>query len=401
MNVRAYMRITFCLFVGCLLAAGFMLLLNLANPNAWASTGALFASTTGTGTDCTQGNPCSLQTALGQAVDSDSLFVAGGTYTSTSSISVVHISNKSFTLYGGWDGAASGAVLRDPDTYPTILDGEGQRRVVYISGNSSPTLDGFTIANGLSGEAAGIALFVYDHPNATPVIRNCVITNNVATGGWGGGILIDGGRPIIEHNRIMSNTTPYEGGGVGAAFGSHLTLENNLIAGNSALVSGAGVRLRDTWTTLRNNTIAYNSGTGGDGIYVTNTTITLTDNIIVSNTYGLRTAGTITETITFNDVWRNSTSNYSGLPDPTSSDGNISLDPIFVSGPHGDYYLSQLSSGQALQSPCVDAGSDLAVNIGLQNRTTRTDKEVDSGIVDMGFHYRAVRRILLPLVLKS
>lgn len=401
MNARAYMRITFCLFVGCLLAAGLMLLLNRAHINAWASPGALFASTTGTGTDCTQSNPCSLQTALGQAVDGDSLFVAGGTYTSTSDDGVVRISNKSFTLYGGWDGSDSGTVLRDSVTYPTILDGEGQRGVVYITENSSPILDGLTIVNGWRGEAAGIALFVSGHSEAMPVIRNCVITNNVATGGWGGGILIEGGRPIIEHNLIMSNTTPYEGGGVGAAFGSHLTLENNLIAGNSAQDDGAGVRLRDTWTTLRNNTIANNSGAGGDGIYVTNTTITLTDNIVVSNTYGLRTTGAITETITFNDVWGNTTSNYSGLPDPTGSNGNISLDPIFVSSPHGDYYLSQLSSGQALQSPCVDAGSDLAVNIGLQNRTTRTDREVDSDIVDMGYHYRAVRRILLPLVLKS
>ncbi len=40
--------------------------------------------------------------------------------------------------------------------------------------------------------------------------------------------------------------------------------------------------------------------------------------------------------------------------------GNIDLDPLFVSGPDGDYYLSQIAAGQAVDSPCVDAGSDLA-----------------------------------------
>jgi hypothetical protein len=35
----------------------------------------------------------------------------------------------------------------------------------------------------------------------------------------------------------------------------------------------------------------------------------------------------------------------------------------------------------------VDAGSDTAAKLGLQNKTTRTDKRGDSGIVDMGYHY--------------
>jgi len=52
-----------------------------------------------------------------------------------------------------------------------------------------------------------------------------------------------------------------------------------------------------------------------------------------------------------------------------------------------DYHLSQMAAGQAENSPCVDAGSDLAVKLGMDRFTTRTDKAADSGIVDMGFHY--------------
>ena len=54
----------------------------------------------------------------------------------------------------------------------------------------------------------------------------------------------------------------------------------------------------------------------------------------------------------------------------------------------GNYYLSQIDAGQTVDSPCVDAGSDTAVNLGMDNSTTRTDVTADDGIVDMGFHYR-------------
>ncbi|UCF44472.1 MAG: hypothetical protein JSV99_06070, partial [Planctomycetota bacterium] len=67
--------------------------------------------------------------------------------------------------------------------------------------------------------------------------------------------------------------------------------------------------------------------------------------------------------------------------------GNIHSDPCFVSGPLGDYYLSQVAAGQEIQSPCVDAGSDLAANLGMWIHTTRTDEVGDEGMVDMGYHY--------------
>jgi hypothetical protein len=100
-------------------------------------------------------------------------------------------------------------------------------------------------------------------------------------------------------------------------------------------------------------------------------------------------------------VWSNTTANYSGLADPTGSDGNVSLDPLFVEGPLGSYYLSQVAAGQAADSPCVDAGSESAVIVALDGRTTRSDSELDSGQVDIGYHHRvvSVSMVYLPLVL--
>jgi hypothetical protein len=88
------------------------------------------------------------------------------------------------------------------------------------------------------------------------------------------------------------------------------------------------------------------------------------------------------------DFWTNGpTASFSCIgAGTTSGTGNITSDPLFVT-PGTDFHLSQIPSGQASDSPCVDAGSDLASNLGLDTWTTRTDNAGDAGIVDMGYHY--------------
>ncbi len=81
---------------------------------------------------------------------------------------------------------------------------------------------------------------------------------------------------------------------------------------------------------------------------------------------------------------------YSDVEGGFSGEGNIDADPLFVTGPLGGYYLSQTAAGQPVDSPCVDAGSDTAENLGLDTRTTRSDQVGDAGIVDMGYHYPIV-----------
>lgn len=68
-------------------------------------------------------------------------------------------------------------------------------------------------------------------------------------------------------------------------------------------------------------------------------------------------------------------------------EGNINQDPRFVAGPLGAYYLSQVSSGQNVNSPCLDAGDPATAPWGWESLTTRTDEQPDAGVVDMGYHY--------------
>jgi len=77
-----------------------------------------------------------------------------------------------------------------------------------------------------------------------------------------------------------------------------------------------------------------------------------------------------------------------GTPTEVSDQGgNFNKDPLFSRGPGGGFHLSHTESGQKTNSPCVDAGSQLAAFQGLDEFTTRTDQTRDTGTVDIGFHY--------------
>ncbi|MHC4527048.1 MAG: right-handed parallel beta-helix repeat-containing protein, partial [Planctomycetota bacterium] len=73
--------------------------------------------------------------------------------------------------------------------------------------------------------------------------------------------------------------------------------------------------------------------------------------------------------------------------DPWDADThNFSADPNFTHG----YYLSHIDAGQDFDSPCIDVGSDTAVNVEMHTHTTRIDgvKDVPDSNVDVGYHYR-------------
>jgi len=241
------------------LTLALLMVLNSSPLTIYAASTDCFVKVGGAGT-CVQNDPCALGTALVQVQDGDTIYVAGGTYTGTGA-AVITVT-KSITLYGGWDGADSGAVARDPVAYPTTLDGQNQRRVVYISGNITPTLDGFIVAR---GNATGLTANCPSNPdgcgggifvlNAHPLISNNTITNNVAaittTGnptvaiGYGGGLYLQSAnRAVISGNLIISNaaSTAYwgMGGGLylhGSASGTQVQF--NRVLSNTATTTGA------------------------------------------------------------------------------------------------------------------------------------------------------------------
>jgi len=67
---------------------------------------------------------------------------------------------------------------------------------------------------------------------------------------------------------------------------------------------------------------------------------------------------------------------------------DILADPMFVDPAHGDFHLMQRVAGQRATSPAVDAGGIDVSTAGLTGLTTRTDGRPDTGIVDLGYHYK-------------
>lgn len=263
-----------------------------------------------------------------------------------------------------------------------------------VLSNTTATVYSNTFVANIAGLSGG-ALYL---GGGNPTIDNNIIFGLNTAGGSGGGIAVAGGTALIKHNRVISNTATQQGGGIAVSDGAAPTIHNNLISsnGNSGVgvnSRGAGISINGAAGLVRNNTIAYNSDGSGEGIWIegASTTPTIVNNIIVSNTYGIRGptkgGGYPTPVISYNDVWSNPSGNMVGenIAGKEQADGNISEDPLFVTGPLGWYYLSQTETSY---SKAVDTGLGNAAEVGLDDRTTRTDGLPDSDAVDMGYHYR-------------
>ena len=97
------------------------------------------------------------------------------------------------------------------------------------------------------------------------------------------------------------------------------------------------------------------SVSGGAGINVASTPLTVTNTISAFNTGGTATANGInvsntTPVLSCNDVFGNEGMNYGGVADPTGTDGNISQDPLFCDLAGGDYAIEDGSPCAAGQS---------------------------------------------------
>ena len=280
-----YRRVLGSLAGSALLLAGLLLFLAHTGQTVRAAGAAFFVTPGGAG-DCSQAAPCTLSTALAQAGEGDALYLGAGTYTGSGG--AVITLTRSLNLYGGWDGAPSGAVGRDPRLHISLVDGENARRGVFISGPGiAVTLDGLQItrgnADGLDGrpssdeDAAGGGIYVY---TATLTVNDCRIYSNTAAltlDGYGGGIYAYGSQLTLTASTVESNTAgisgPYHrnyGGGVALEYSPHALLRGNRIRGNRAAVGegswfrGGGVSfLFSGYARVLSNTIQGNVACDG------------------------------------------------------------------------------------------------------------------------------------------
>lgn len=202
------------------------------------------------------------------------------------------------------------------------------------------------------------------------VIRNCDFVMN--HGRHGGAVLVECNDTVtLAHCRILDNTADVNGGGIASRNWSAapLALEGCLVVGNSANGDGGGLFAANavSWTVslldLRSSTVAANEAARGGGLFIaSDSRVDLANTVLWQNVAPLAAeiamiASTPTSqlNVSYCDVRFgqpgvhvvNGMLNW-GL-------GNISADPLFAGAEY------RIAAG----SPCIDAGDNAAVPLGL------------------------------------
>jgi len=214
--------------------------------------------------------------------------------------------------------------------------------------------------------------------DSTARIKDCVMTGNDAQGFGGAVYLIGpnlpGGAAELTNCLITNNTAGLDGAGLSLNVDATPTISNCTLAGNVVSApdgSGGGISCYDAFVEIINSILWSNSAANGREIAVG-------DPLEPNNPPA-------SATVTYSDVRSGAPGVYvaKGCVLNWGGGNNITANPLFIDGHH----LSQTEAGDLANSPCVDAGSDLAEAFDLDRYTTRSDGVPDTGIVDMGYHY--------------
>jgi uncharacterized repeat protein (TIGR01451 family) len=285
----------------------------------------------------------------------DEILVAEGVYTATSG--QVLFMQYDVVIRGGYSADFS---AWDPQAYPTTLDGRGLMRVVYMQGDITPTLEGLRLTNGYVNEDGGGIYSVDAHP----IISGCRIFSNTANSGEGGGVYLsnaDNARLIgseIFGNTAGSGAMSGGGGGIYLHQSDDVALTNNLVLENHIIVGvapGIGVDASDVC--LLHTTLARNSGGRGRGIYAVDSTVWMTNTILVSHTVGIEASGstvTATHTLWGTGAWANTADTLGSSISIGAPAVNWHELPGFIDSDGGNYHIGTGSGA-------IDRGADAGV----------------------------------------
>lgn len=293
--------------------------LNVHGNTSWASSG---------GTEPHGGGLYVRQSPPGGARRVGGLVISGGTYSNNST-----------------PGSGGGIYAIDSDV--EISD-------VTVAGNSS------------TKEGAGIAV-----KNGSLELRRSTLDSNSITMTTnfvsGGGVHTSAATTTIDSLDARNNSSTFAGGAVSVANAPALSITNSTLVENTAGFFGAGMYINGgpAGTVVHGNTVANNGGgsVGGNGIYVSGGDVDFQRNVVAFNHGGSTSPNGInlvaaTATFSCNLVHGNELGNYGGVTDPTGTNGNIDVDPLFCDMPAGEYTLDV--SSPAATAACGFMGAQAA-----------------------------------------
>ncbi|MFA5388896.1 MAG: right-handed parallel beta-helix repeat-containing protein, partial [Candidatus Omnitrophota bacterium] len=264
------------------------------------------------------GSYTSINNAIDNATAGQTVNVPAGHF-----MEQVDLDGKAITLDGaedfgsiidGDDRISYGIYAHTNETNSTVVKDmqitRTYRDAVYAS-NSSPVIQKNYIHDSYRG--------IYSNgTSANPLVEENYIVKIIEENPI---LIASGGHGTFRKNRISGNRSYTYVYPNNASYTP--VFENNIIAGN--LSYGFYVRYADTRATFVNNVIYGNSSYG---FRINVAAPTLTNNIVATNyANGIYCHDGGTAGNTYNDVWNNSSANYTGC---SAGTGDISVDPKFT-----------------------------------------------------------------------
>jgi len=306
-----------------------------------------------------------MQKGIGSASGNSELWVAEGIY-NEERVSMMHdppvdtgslIMKEGVHLYGGFKGNEIARDERDWVAHLTIISGLSASKVYashVVVGADGSILDGFTIRGGYANfpqgrdtdEVSGGGMF---NKNASPTIRNCTFSENIAI--EGGGMYNENSMPTIM-SCIFTHNQSWHDGGAMQNQNSTPTIINCIFSHNDVAkwYGSAIANFNRSSAFVSNCTFWNNSGClfGPNTICIDqNSALQVINSIFWNERYSrpdltphLPDSGD-TVYVAYSDVQ----GGYEGR-------GNIDADPLFINPERGNFHLQR-------ESPCIDAGAYL------------------------------------------
>ncbi|MBD3170327.1 MAG: DUF1565 domain-containing protein [candidate division Zixibacteria bacterium] len=206
----------------------------------------------------------SIQLAINNALNGDTVVVANGTYFEN-----IDFIGKAILLTSEYLNSADTS-----DIYATIIDGDSLGSVVtFRSGeDTSSVLNGFTIENGLDINGGGVQCV-----ESNPKLTFNIIKNNSA--GNGGGFFCGQSNPILYYNLFYDNSA--DSGGAASFISSNPRLINNTIAVNTGDSSGGAIYMGgNSLLDMKNSILWQNSSYDSTQVYIESGTLDITYSVI-------------------------------------------------------------------------------------------------------------------------
>lgn len=210
-----------------------------------------------------------IQGAIDQSRDLDTVLVRPGRY-------------RENIVFGGREILLTSLIMLDGDEdyiESTIIDGSGESVCLAFTEAEGRDLivRGFTITNGWQNFGGGIDC----QDDSSPTLLDLLVTGNEAVQ-IGGGIYCTWSSTPIIRNCIVENNIAQDGAGIGLAHECHPTITNVIIRNNEASNNGGGVFAGhgDGEGTFENVTISNNSAGYGGGAYFEWTQNVIFENVV-------------------------------------------------------------------------------------------------------------------------